>query len=311
MPGADRVAGDRRTGAAHRQRDAGGPGHREHRGDLVGVRGDGPRPAGPPGRARRRRSTSPGRAWTRRHRRRPPGGGLSTQVRARGHQCSIEPRKTPARSSSVTSRGAVASSRCCCREPVDQVVDVGVAEADLGEAVGDADVAHQRGQHGRQGVRVAAGDVRVEQPGGLEVPFGRGLEGEPERLGRGQRHRHAVGDDRLVLRVALGAVVPDPAGDRVGVGVRDVHAGVAEAHPGEGRGHRHLLARLGVVAVADGGPERPGQQRQRLLRPHVGDRVGAAVGHPLLGLLRRRTRRTSARCRTRARGRGCPSPRPR
>ena len=109
-----------------------------------------------------------------------------------------------------------------------------------------------------QGVRPVAGRrVGSSSRAALQVPLGRGLEGEPERLGRGQRHRHPVGDDRLVLRVALGAVVADPAGDRVGVGVRDVHAGVAEAQPGEGRGHRHLLARLGVVAVADGASGTP------------------------------------------------------
>ena len=41
---------------------------------------------------------------------------------------------------------------------------------------------------------------RVEQPGGPQVPLGRGVEGEPERLRRGQRDRHAVRHDRLVVR---------------------------------------------------------------------------------------------------------------
>jgi hypothetical protein len=36
--------------------------------------------------------------------------------------------------------------------------------------------------------------------------------------------------------------VLDLAGDRVGVGVRDVHPGVAEAHAGEGRRDRHVGA---------------------------------------------------------------------
>ena len=83
-----------------------------------------------------------------------------------------------------------------------------------------------------------------------DVPLGRGVEGEPERLRRGQRHRHAVRHHRLVGGVAVGAEVLDPPGDRVGVGVRDVHAGVAEAHPGERRGHRHVApAAVLVVAV--------------------------------------------------------------
>ena len=49
----------------------------------------------------------------------PPSLGLVQVRRPRRprHQCSMEPRKTPARSSAVTSRGAVASSRCCWSDP--------------------------------------------------------------------------------------------------------------------------------------------------------------------------------------------------
>ena len=52
-------------------------------------------------------------------------------------------------------------------------------------------------------------------------------------------------------------------------------------------------------------PERPGQQPHGLLRPHVGDRVRAAVGHSLLGACAR-SRRTGGRCSSPARGTGCP-----
>ena len=81
--------------------------------------------------------------------------------------------------------------------------------------------------------------VRGQQPGRAQVPVGGGVEGEAEGLRRGQRHRHAVRHHRVVGGVALGPEVAHPAGDRVGVGVRDVHAGVAEAQPGEGGGQRH------------------------------------------------------------------------
>src|SRR4028119_1582736 len=55
--------------------------------------------------------------------------------------------------------------------------------------------------------------------------------------------------------------------------------------PPAGRAHRPPPAGLGVLAVPHRGAERPGQQRQRLLRPHVRDRVGAVVRHPLLRAL--------------------------
>ena len=46
--------------------------------------------------------------------------------------------------------------------------------------------------------------VRREQLRGPDVPLGRGLEREPERLRRGQGDRHAVRHHRLVGRVVLG-----------------------------------------------------------------------------------------------------------
>ena len=56
----------------------------------------------------------------------------------------------------------------------------------------------------------------------------------------------------MVGVVVGGAEVADLPGDRIGVGVRDVHAGVAEAQTGEGCRHRHLGARSEVAAIVDG-----------------------------------------------------------
>ena len=128
--------------------------------------------------------------------------------------------------------------------------------------------------------------VGVEQPGGVQVPLGRGVEREPERLGRGQRHRHPVRHDRLAVRVARRAGSRAP-GRRSG---RRWRAGCARRRC-RSRGRRTSRpapsARAPRVSEPSrtARPERAGEQRQRLLRPHVGDRVGAAVGHPLLGLL--------------------------
>ena len=68
MPGADRVAGDRGAGAAHRERRAGLPRHGQRGGDLVGVAAAAPRPAAGSGRGRRRWRRATSRARSRRRR---------------------------------------------------------------------------------------------------------------------------------------------------------------------------------------------------------------------------------------------------
>ena len=117
------------------------------------------------------------------------------------------------------------------------------------------------------------------------MPFGGRLEREAEGRGSRERDGHAVRHHVVVGVISLGPEVADLAGDRVGVGVRDVDAGVAEAQPRERGGHRHLGAGFEVLAVADGGAERARHQHERVLRPHVGDRVRPAVGHALVGAL--------------------------
>ncbi len=55
--------------------------------------------------------------------------------------------------------------------------------------------------------------------------------------------------------VVSGTEVADLTGDRIGIGVRDVHTGVAESKTGEGRGHRDLGASGQVAAIVDGRTE--------------------------------------------------------
>ena len=87
-----------------------------------------------------------------------------------------------------------------------------------------------------------------------------GLEGEPEGLGSGQRHGHAVGHDRLVSGVAVGPEVLDPTGDRVGVrGGWDPALPKDRARPWSRQ--RHPPPGLQVVAVADGVAERAASSR--------------------------------------------------
>jgi hypothetical protein len=136
---------------------------------------------------------------------------------------------------------------------------------------------------------VSAGPGVDPVPGeqhGEPVVAGRGTRIRQLERGRcGERDGDPVRDERLAGRVARGTVVAHVARDRVGVRVRDVHPRVAEPHAGERRREGHVVAGLDVVAVADGGAERAGQQPDRLLAEDIRDGVGAAVRHPLLGSL--------------------------
>ncbi len=111
--GAHGVAGDRRTGAAHGQRGAGLAGDGQGRGQLVGVAGTGHDLWDDAVERRVRGVERPGQGGV-------VGVGdpgpaqLGEEV---AHHSSSEPRRMPARSSSVASRGAVASSRCCLSVP--------------------------------------------------------------------------------------------------------------------------------------------------------------------------------------------------
>ena len=131
--GPDRVAGDRGAGPAHRQGYAVLPRDRQRGHDLVGVAGADDHP--------RRDPVEAGVAGVERAGQRgvvgvaDPGGlqreeevagrhvpdlltrGHADPARPRGHQISRDPRRIAAASSSVTSRGAVASSRCCLSVP--------------------------------------------------------------------------------------------------------------------------------------------------------------------------------------------------
>ena len=156
------------------------------------------------------------------------------------------------------------------------------------DPVRDVDVAHQGDQAptaaARPGRRLGSAPG-ASSAAARRCRSGDGVEGEPERLGRRQRHGHAVRHHRLVRGVVLGVEVLDPSRDRVGVGVRDVHARVAEAHARERGGQGHMPRASSSSPWCTAVRKDSREQAQRLLGPHVRDRVGAAVGHPLLGPL--------------------------
>ena len=197
----------------------------------------------------------------------------------------MDARKTPARSSPVTSRGAVASSRCCLSAPVDQVVDVGVEIAHLGRGRwgwrcrASTSAAPTAGRRGRR--------RRTEPPS--KDAARRWRSGAASKVRRTPPARSVTPPSRAA-RSARPAGSP-PAGSR-GRGPRSDRRWRAGCAPRHCRSRDRRTWRPApsaraprVVAVADRCAERPGQQRQRLLGPHVRDRVGPAVGHPLLGAL--------------------------
>ena len=65
-----------------------------------------------------------------------------------------------------------------------------------------------------------------------------------------------------------------------------MHACVAEADAGGGRGEHHALARLDVGAVLDGAAQVLAHERDRLHHPDVGHRRGALVVRARAGVLR-------------------------
>ena len=109
---------------------------------------------------------------------------------------------------------------------VDQRGHVVLAVAEGGDALRGADVAHELPQHVGQRVRPRVVDrLPGQQLGDLVVALRRGLVGEAERGRRGDDHRVPVRDERVVVRVAGRLVGVLERGDRIGAGVRDVHAG--------------------------------------------------------------------------------------
>ena len=194
----------------------------------------------------------------------------------------------PARSSSVASSGAVASSRCCLRVPSTRSSTSPSAYPTAPMPVGDVDVAHQVGEHLREEVAQVVGPGRTggQELRGADVPLGVGLEREPERLGRGQGHRHAVRHHRLVVGVAHRDGSPG-RGPRSG---RRWRAGCARrrCRSPSRRTWRPGPSARGPASSSPWWTEVRNDVASRLIafsRPHVADRVRAAVGHPLLGRL--------------------------
>ena len=104
---------------------------------------------------------------------------------------------------------------------------------------------------------------------------------EAERRRGGDDHRDPVRDERVVAHVARRLPRMLEARDRIGARVRDVHARRAEADARHRRREHHRAARLDVPV--DRAPQEAPAVLQRLRRPHVGDRVGALVGRPVVG----------------------------
>lgn len=98
--------------------------------------------------------------------------------------------------------------------------------------LGNPDVAHQAHQCRRQEIPRIGGPLQAgrQEFGGAHVAVGRGVVGESERLGRGERHRHPVRQHWLLPWIALGVKVLDSDRNRVRFGVREVHFGIAESH---------------------------------------------------------------------------------
>src|SRR3954471_12240259 len=168
--------------------------------------------------------------------------------------------------------------------PVDERRDVVLAIAELGDAARGVDVLHEPADHVRQGVGAGVLDALAREPlGHLVVTLGYRLVREAEGGRRGDDHRVAVRDERVVVGVAGRLVGVLEAGDRVRAGVRDVDAGAAEADAGHRRAEHHPAAGLEVVVVGDGAPQELAAVLERLRRPHVGDRVRALVGRAVIG----------------------------
>lgn len=126
-------------------------------------------------------------------------------------------------------------------------------------------------------------EVGAEQLRCAQMAFGRRRVRELEGRRRGGDHRGAVRHHGVVDFVSRRSVVPDETGYGIGAGMGNVGSGVAEPHSREARRPAHPGTRLQIGRVEDGPPEVAAHQHQRLLRPHVADRVGADVQRPVPG----------------------------
>ena len=179
--------------------------------------------------------------------------------------------------SGVTGRGTTASCRVCFIVPATRFSTSSGRVAEVRQAGGDADVGHQLLED--VGERVRAVDLGVgltgQELGGAQVARGITGVGPAEDLRRGGRDGLAVGNHRH-LGVADRTIVLDGTRDGVGVGVRQVGAGVAETGSGRCGGQRHVVAGVEVTAVHHRAPQVPPDEFERLLAPDVADRVRTA-----------------------------------
>jgi len=164
--------------------------------------------------------------------------------------------------------------RHCARGELSGVVG---AVADSRETVRYADLAGQVDDRaGKDFARVLGARVRyirTHELGGSQVSFRFGRRREPEN-GRGvEYHRHAVGDDRVVVRVAVRDVLADHAGDRVRHAVRKVDARVSESNAREGCREQHVGPDLLVIRVLDCLDYVARHHNHGSDRPDVADRV--------------------------------------
>lgn len=96
------------------------------------------------------------------------------------------------------------------------------------------------GQNGPSIGAMRAADVSSQNLRGLEMAFRTGRRGELEDARRGDDHRQAVRDERVLLPVALRAIVAHHTADRIGHAVTQVHACIAEADASEAARQMHL-----------------------------------------------------------------------
>jgi hypothetical protein len=121
-----------------------------------------------------------------------------------------------------------------------QPVHIGRGIPHSAEPVRHAGAPHQlRDRPGEEvagALRPCRADVGSHETRRIEMTARVRLGGETEDGRSIEDDRHAVRHDGMIGWVALGNVVPDHAGYRVGHAVRQVDAGVSKAHPREGGG---------------------------------------------------------------------------
>src|SRR5215207_10028932 len=170
--------------------------------------------------------------------------------------------------------------------PVDEVIYVVLAVAELAYPARRSDVLHELDDHIRQSVLVGLLYLLArEQLGDAPVPIGVGRVGEPEGCWGGDDDRPAVRDEAVILRIPGRLVLVLEAGYGVGAGVRDVDPGRAEAYTRERSPEHHSAPRLDVLTVLDGAPQVFAAVFEGLGAPHVRDGVRPLVGGPVVRAL--------------------------